>query len=38
MQYPQEEFDYNTAKVRDAVSRLPGGKDEWTSRIWWDKE
>jgi hypothetical protein len=38
MQYPQEEFDYNTANVRDAVSRLPGAKDEWTSRVWWDKE
>ena len=38
MQYPQEEFDYNTAHVRDAVSRLPGGEDEWTSRVWWDKE
>jgi hypothetical protein len=38
MQYPQEEFDYNTANVREAVSRLPGGKDEWTSHVWWDKE
>jgi len=38
MQYPQEEFDYNTVNVRDAVSRMPGGKDEWTSRVWWDKE
>ena len=38
IQYPQEEFDLNTANVGDAVGRLPGGKDDWTSRVWWDKE
>jgi hypothetical protein len=38
MQYPQEEFDYNAANVQEALSRLPGGKDEWTSRVWWDVE
>ncbi|HEY3403121.1 MAG TPA: SusD/RagB family nutrient-binding outer membrane lipoprotein [Ohtaekwangia sp.] len=38
IQYPQEEFDYNTANVREAVDRLPNGEDEWTSRVWWDKE
>lgn len=38
LQYPQEEFDYNTNNVRNAVSKLPGAKDDWTSRVWWDKE
>jgi hypothetical protein len=38
IQYPQEEFDYNTVHVKEAVDRMPGGKDDWTNRIWWDKE
>ncbi len=38
MQYPQEEYDYNTEHVKEAVSLLPEGKDVWTSRVWWDKE
>ncbi|MBL0744432.1 SusD/RagB family nutrient-binding outer membrane lipoprotein [Chryseolinea lacunae] len=38
MQYPQEEFDYNTANVRAAVALLPAGKDDWTSPVWWDKQ
>lgn len=38
MQYPQEEYDYNTSNVRDAVSKLSQGEDVWTSRVWWDAE
>lgn len=38
MQYPQEEFDYNTANVREAVGRMAGNEDTWMNRVWWDKE
>jgi hypothetical protein len=37
LEYPSDEQLKNAANYRDALSRM-GGKDDWTSRVWWDKE
>jgi len=37
-EYPQEEQMKNTTNYKEALDRLPGGKDLWTSRVWWDVE
>lgn len=38
MQYPQEELDYNTASVNQAIQRMPEATDSWLNRVWWDVE
>jgi hypothetical protein len=38
MQYSVNEYLLNTTKVNEAVSRMPGSKDLWTGRVWWDAE
>ncbi|HYG37251.1 MAG TPA: SusD/RagB family nutrient-binding outer membrane lipoprotein [Cytophagales bacterium] len=38
MQYPVNEYLLNGANVAEAVARIPGGADDWTARVWWDKE
>lgn len=35
--YPVSESTINKANYEEAVSRL-GGKDDFTTRVWWDKE
>jgi hypothetical protein len=35
--YPTGESTSNPANYREAVSRLPGGNDTWSARVWWDK-
>jgi hypothetical protein len=35
-QYPLSEKEQNAVNVQDAVSRI--GEDDWTKRVWWDKE
>lgn len=37
LQYPLEEQNDNNANWRQAVERL-GGTDDWSARVWWDKE
>lgn len=37
MQYPKEEQLKNKDNYEDAVRRM-GGIDDWTNRVWWDKE
>ncbi|MDR2293471.1 MAG: SusD/RagB family nutrient-binding outer membrane lipoprotein [Prevotellaceae bacterium] len=37
MEYPIEEQTKNAENYQEAVSRM-GGTDDWTNRIWWDKE
>jgi hypothetical protein len=37
MEYPLEEQTKNADNYREAISRM-GGKDDWTNRVWWDKE
>ena len=36
LEYPVNEYLLNTENVEEAVSRLPGGVDDWTARVWWD--
>lgn len=36
MEYPLEEQLKNADNYREAVERI--GKDDWTERVWWDKE
>jgi hypothetical protein len=35
-QYPLSEKEQNAINVQAAVSRI--GEDDWTKRVWWDKE
>lgn len=37
MVYPLEEQLKNRTSYDEAVARM-GGKDDWTTRVWWDKE
>ena len=37
MMYPLEEQIKNKENLEEALSRM-GGTDNWTSRVWWDKE
>ena len=37
MMYPLEEQTKNKTNLEEALSRM-GGTDDWTSRMWWDKE
>jgi hypothetical protein len=37
MEYPVEEQTKNKENYQEAVSRM-GGTDDWTNRVWWDKE
>ena len=36
LEYPVNEYLLNTENVEEAVSRLPGGVDDWMARVWWD--
>ena len=38
LEYPVNEYLLNTENVEEAVSRLPGGVDDWMARVWWDKQ
>lgn len=38
MPYPLEEQIVNNANLQDAISRIPGGTDDWTKPVWWDKD
>lgn len=37
-EYPLSEKEQNAANMNEAVQRSLGGKDDWTGRVWWDKE
>lgn len=37
LEYPLEETEQNAANVAKAVQAL-GGLDDWTKRVWWDKQ
>ena len=37
MMYPLEEQLKNSTNYKEAVARM-GGTDDWTTRVWWDKE
>lgn len=37
MQYPVTEQLLNKANVNEAIARLPGQIDSWTSPVWWDQ-
>jgi hypothetical protein len=37
LEYPTEEQMKNKDNYEEALSRM-GGKDDWTNRVWWDKE
>lgn len=37
-EYPLTEKTQNTENVNAAVANIPGGVDDWTKRVWWDKE
>lgn len=36
LKYPNLEAKYNSANYKEALDRM-GGKDDWHSRVWWDK-
>lgn len=36
--YPTTESSVNGANLQEAVSRIPGGQDVITARVWWDQE
>ena len=36
-EYPLSEREQNAANIEKALTAL-GGKDDWTGRVWWDKE
>lgn len=36
-EYPLSEHEQNATNIAAAIQAL-GGKDEWTGRVWWDKE
>ncbi len=38
LEYPLTEKTLNADHVQEAISRLPGGKDDWEVRTWWDME
>ncbi|MDR0371376.1 MAG: SusD/RagB family nutrient-binding outer membrane lipoprotein [Prevotellaceae bacterium] len=37
LEYPLEEQMKNKENLDEAIARM-GGKDDWTNRVWWDKE
>lgn len=37
LEYPKQEQMKNLANYQEALDRM-GGKDDWLTRIWWDKE
>jgi len=38
LRYPDLEDKYNNLNYKEAVSRAPlNGKDDWHTRVWWDK-
>lgn len=36
-EYPLTEREQNSANIATAIAAL-GGKDDWTGRVWWDKQ
>jgi hypothetical protein len=37
-EYPLSEKVQNTDNVNAAIQKIDGGVDDWTKRVWWDKE
>ncbi|MBC7868259.1 MAG: SusD/RagB family nutrient-binding outer membrane lipoprotein [Gloeobacteraceae cyanobacterium ES-bin-316] len=37
-EYPLSEKVQNLENVNAAIQRIDGGVDDWTKRVWWDKE
>ena len=37
-EYPLSEKVQNTDNVNAAIQNIPGAVDDWTKRVWWDKE
>lgn len=36
-EYPLSEKEQNATNVQEAIDRM-GGTDDWTNRVWWDKQ
>jgi hypothetical protein len=36
-EYPLTETEQNLTNINKAIALIPGGQDDWTARVWWDK-
>lgn len=36
-EYPLTETEQNATNINKAIAAIPGGIDDWTARVWWDK-
>ncbi|RYU91704.1 SusD/RagB family nutrient-binding outer membrane lipoprotein [Mucilaginibacter terrigena] len=37
-EYPLTETEQNATNINKAIAAIPGGVDDWTARVWWDKQ
>lgn len=37
-EYPLTETEQNAKNIAVAIANIPGGIDDWTARVWWDKQ
>ncbi|MBL4677306.1 MAG: SusD/RagB family nutrient-binding outer membrane lipoprotein [Mucilaginibacter sp.] len=37
-EYPLTETEQNATNINKAIAKLTGGVDDWTGRVWWDKQ
>ncbi|MCO5934724.1 SusD/RagB family nutrient-binding outer membrane lipoprotein [Mucilaginibacter sp. RB4R14] len=37
-EYPLTETEQNATNINKAIAKLTGGLDDWTARVWWDKQ
>jgi hypothetical protein len=37
-EYPLTETEQNATNIAAAIANIPGGVDDWTARVWWDKQ
>jgi hypothetical protein len=37
-EYPLTETEQNATNINKAIAAIPGGLDDWTARVWWDKQ
>jgi len=37
-EYPLTETEQNATNINKAIAKIDGGIDDWTKRVWWDKQ
>jgi hypothetical protein len=37
-EYPLTETEQNASNINKAIANIEGGIDDWTKRVWWDKQ